>query len=104
MSSEPAELHPNTRQIVTALDNLKSGTIAVWLSGISLFVSSLSILLSALAKDDAAEALATVNVELRYARAEIVELKEDIAVRQIRTRRVEEWLRARGVPIEEIVE
>jgi len=74
----------------------------VTIASVALIISILSLLMAWMSADNALEARIMVEVELRSARTEIQELREDIAVSRIRNAKIEAWLTAHGINVEEI--
>lgn len=92
MASVPAN------QTYRLLEKFSSESKALTIASVSLIVTVLALLMAFMALNDAKHA----KIQAQYQDAHIEELREDIAVYRIRAAKLDAWLKAHEIDVDEI--
>lgn len=90
------ELRTEANLFQRLLDRFQEESNAVAISKVSVVVALLSLLMAFMALDNAKDAKTIVEVELRYERAHVKELTDEIKVWQIYSAKIHADLKAHG--------
>jgi len=91
-------LQPEINQFNRLLTRFTSESKTIVIASISLVVTVLSLLIAFMALDDAKHA----RIQAEFLKTQNSEMRDEIEVYRIRSAKLDAWLKAKGVPVEEI--